>query len=150
MRSRVGRSTALAVVVLAATAVAGGALAAIAAHGTARAATTKVTVTETDYAIAPSIDTVSPGKVTFTVTNSGAVAHKFGIKGNGVNKKILGLIKPGATKSVTVVLKKKGTYTLFCPLHQAQGMTATFTVAAAPSGTTTNSTTGGTTTTHWA
>jgi len=116
------------VVVLTTTAVAG-AFAARAATGPAKAAATAVAVTETEYTIAPSTNTAPPGKVTFTVTNSGTIAHKFGIKGNGVKKAIKGLIQPGKTKVITVLLKKKGAYTLFCALHQAQGMTATFTVA---------------------
>lgn len=131
MKSSVKGTTILAVAALAATAVAGGALAAIAAHPTSRAAVSKIIVTETDYQIALDNNTVPPGKVNFVVTNSGSVAHKFALKGKvavGVKKAIKGLIQPGQTKSITIPLKK-GTYQLVCALHVGSGMTTTLTVA---------------------
>ena len=147
MKSRLGRkSTALAVAALVATAIAGGSLTAIAAaRGTAKAAVHKVIVTETDNQIALAPDTVVKGNTTFVVHNAGAVAHKFAIKGNGVSRHVLGLIKPGKTKSLVVPLKKLGAYQILCGLHAASGMTATLTVVA-PSPTTTTTTTNPTTT----
>lgn len=143
--SRIGRkgTVLLAVVVLAATAVAGGALAAVAARSTTTAATatTKITATESDYAIALSQSTNVPvGYVVFTVKNTSTTAHRFGVKGkNFTTKSILTLIKPGQTKTLKVQFLKKGTYTVFCKIHQSVGMKATLTVGATSS--TTNHTT---------
>ena len=152
MKSRIGKrgTVLLAVIVLAATAVAGGALATVAARhtatGTAAAKTTKIVVTETDYAIALSKSSSVPvGTVKFVVHNTSATAHKFGVKGKGVNKLISGLIQPGKTKTLTVVLKK-GTYTVSCKIHVSLGMKATLVVGGA--GATTTGTTTGTTTTN--
>jgi plastocyanin len=143
MRNRIGkRGTVLfAVVVLATAAVAGGALAAVAAHDTASTTTTKVTATETNYKIALSRVSVPAGKVIFTVHNASKTAHDFGIKGlNFTTKSIAGTIAPGATKSLTVTLKK-GTYTVFCKLHIALGMKKTLKVGAGTGTTTTHTTT---------
>jgi plastocyanin len=147
MRSRIGRkgTVLLAVVVLAATAVAGGALAAVAARTTATSATatTRINATETDYAIALSQSTNVPvGFVVFVVKNNSATAHRFGVKGKSfTTKSILTLIKPGQTKTLKVQFLKKGTYTVFCKLHQAMGMKATLTVGATSSTTTHTTTT---------
>lgn len=142
MQSRIGKkgSVFLAVVVLAAAAVAGGALAAFAAHSTGASTATQVKATEKNYTIGLSRASAPAGTVTFVVHNASNTAHKFGIKGaNFATKSIPGTIAPGATKKLTVTLKK-GTYTVFCALHVSSGMKHTFTVGGA-TGTTTHQTT---------
>jgi len=147
MRSRLGKkgTVFLASIVLAAAAVAGGALAAFAAHSTASVVTTKVTVTQTDYALALSTTSVPLGKVKFVVHNSSSIAHKFSVKGKGVSASISGLIKPGKTKSLTVTVKK-GTYKVWCSLHLKFGMKAFVGAGVTPP--TTASTTSGSTTNY--
>jgi plastocyanin len=146
MKSSLGRrGTILVVAALAAAAIAGGALAAIAAHGTSRAVTSVIHVTEgaSGYTIGLDKSTVPPGKVTFIVTNSGTIAHKFALIGKvamGHKKAIKALIQPGQTKSITIPLTKR-TYLVVCPLHRAQGMSATLTVASTPATTTNTNTT---------
>lgn len=140
MKSRLGRKgTVLAAVALAATAVAGGALAAIAAHGTTT--TTKITATETNYKITLSRNTAPVGTIAFTVHNSSkTTAHKFGVKGNGISKSITGYVNPGQTKLLTVTLPK-GTYTVYCALHASMGMKTTLKVGSGTGTTTTKTTT---------
>jgi plastocyanin len=140
MQSRYGRKgTVLVAAILAATAVAGGALAAIAAHGSTASAVQIINVTETDYAIGLSQYTATPGYVKFVVTNQGAVAHKFGLTYGGVYHHVAGVIEPGTTKSLKVLLPK-GKFTVFCKIHVASGMKALLTVAK-PGGTTSTTTT---------
>lgn len=146
MKSRHRRiGTVLVVGVLAATALAGGALAAMVSH--TATATTKIPVTEKNYRIVLKKHSFAKGKVTFVVKNTSNTAHEFKISGPGLSKRIPGLINPGKTKSLTVTLKK-GTYSLVCPLHLALGMKAS--IKAGGSGTSgtggTSTTSGGTTT----
>ena len=62
--------------------------------------------------------TVSKGKVTFRVTNKGALEHDFKIAG-----KVTPKLKPGKTISLTVTLKKgKAPYLCTIPGHAAAGM----------------------------
>lgn len=123
MKSRRGRiGTVLIAAVLVATALAGGALAARMAHRTT--AVTKIAVKEIDFKIVLKKHSFPKGKVTFVVHNAGATAHEFKVKGPGLSKRIPGNINPGATKKLTVTLRK-GTYTLSCPLHLALGMKTT-------------------------
>jgi plastocyanin len=144
MKSRNGRiGTVLVASVLAATALAGGALAAIAAHSSATV--TKIPVTEKNYRLVLKKHSFGTGKVTFVVHNTSSTAHQFKISGKGLSKQIPGLINPGATKTLTVTLKK-GTYTLSCPLHLALGMKTTI-KAGGTSGAGGTGGTGGTTTT---
>jgi plastocyanin len=122
MKSRNGRIGAMVVVsVLVATALAGGALAAIAARSAT--ATTQIPVTEKNYRIVLKKHTFAKGKVTFVIHNTSNALHQFKIKGPGVSKEIAS-INPGVTKKLTVTLAK-GTYTLSCPLHLALGMKTT-------------------------
>jgi plastocyanin len=138
MKSRHGRIwTVLIVTVLAATALAGGALAALMAHQTTAA--TKIAVTEVNYKIKLAKHSFKKGKATFVIHNTSGTVHQFKIKGPGVSK-MISAVNPGATKKLTVTLKK-GTYTLSCPLHVALGMKTTIKVAggSASGGTTTSS-----------
>ncbi|HZS29837.1 MAG TPA: cupredoxin domain-containing protein [Gaiellaceae bacterium] len=133
---------ALVAVVLAATALAGGALAAMAAHKATKTVTVKVT--EKNYRIVLAKHSFAKGKVTFVVKNASNTAHEFKITGPGLSKSIPGLIAPGKTKQLTVTLKK-GTYSLICPLHVALGMKTSIKVGGGTAGSTGG--TGGTTTT---
>ena len=71
------------------------------------------------------VKTLKRGKYTITVQDKSAI-HNFRIKGPGLNKQITTLSQVG-TKTVTVTLKK-GTYTILCDPHVAQGMKKTFRV----------------------
>jgi uncharacterized cupredoxin-like copper-binding protein len=85
---------------------------------------TKVTATETEFHIALSTTTFSPGQYTFTAVNKGHLQHDLVIDGPGVSDaKTQGLLAPGQSGSVTVTLKA-GTYDIFCgvPGHKAEGM----------------------------
>jgi uncharacterized cupredoxin-like copper-binding protein len=143
MKRRHGRIwTVLIATVLVATAVAGGSLAAVMAHRTT--ATTKIAVKEVDYKIKLTKHTFKKGKATLVIHNASHTLHNFKIKGPGVSKTISS-IKPGATKRLTVTLKK-GKYVLSCPIHVAFGMKTTITVGGGSStggGTTTGSSGGG-------
>jgi len=67
----------------------------------------------------------TPGKVTFTFTNIGHVAHDFKIDG-----KVTPLIQPGQTTKLAVTFTKAGTYPYLCtvPGHAEAGMKGSFTV----------------------
>jgi uncharacterized cupredoxin-like copper-binding protein len=67
---------------------------------------------------------VSKGKVTFRVTNRGALEHDFKIAG-----KVTPKLEPGKTVSLTVTLKKgKAPYLCTIPGHAAAGMRGVVTV----------------------
>lgn len=72
-----------------------------------------------------SAKSVKHGKVTFKITNKGAVQHDFKI--NGVKSK---LISSRKSTSITVNFKKKGSYAYMCnvPGHAAAGMKGTLKV----------------------
>jgi uncharacterized cupredoxin-like copper-binding protein len=68
--------------------------------------------------------TVTKGKVTFRVTNRGALEHDFKIGGKATPK-----LKPGKTVSLTATLKKgKARYLCTIPGHAAAGMKGVITV----------------------
>jgi len=123
-------------------AVAGAAIAAVRGHGTARAA--HVTVTEREYSIKLSANSLAAGTVTFKVHNAGHIAHALDLSGAGLKTTItVPTIAPGATRSVTVKLKN-GTLSLWCPLpgHASLGMKASLQLqgsTASSGGTTTGS-----------
>ena len=123
---------------------AGAALAipAIGARSTA-AKTVTIRVTATDFKFKLSRASVPTGTtVVFKVTNKGKIEHDFKINGKKTQ-----LIKPGETKSVKVVFKKKGRLTYICTVtgHAKLGMTGKFAVGttAITTTTTTTTTTGG-------
>jgi uncharacterized cupredoxin-like copper-binding protein len=66
-----------------------------------------------------------PGKVTFVVKNVGHVLHDFSIQG-----KKTPLLAPGKTATLVVTFKKKGNYPYLCtvPGHAQAGMKGVFTV----------------------
>ncbi len=68
--------------------------------------------------------TVTKGKVTFKVTNKGALEHDFKIAG-----KVTPKLKPGRTVSLTVLLRNgKAPYLCTVPGHAAAGMRGVLTV----------------------
>jgi len=85
-----------------------------------------VTVSLKEWMIAPTEMTVAAGKVTFTITNAGAIDHNFAIE--GADKKVE-LITPSDTKTLEITLEP-GSYNILCDLagHQEAGMTGKLTV----------------------
>jgi uncharacterized cupredoxin-like copper-binding protein len=100
------------------------------AQGAASSAHT-IAVQETEFKITlPAQTTLTPGKVTFDVTNAGKIPHDLAIEGG----KIAGptktpTIAPGKTATLTVSLAA-GSYTLYCTItgHRQLGMVAKLTV----------------------
>lgn len=82
-----------------------------------------MTATETEFHIALSTTTFSPGTYTFTAVNRGHLSHDLYIDGPGVNNMKTSLLAPGQSGSVTVTLRA-GTYDIHCgvPGHKAEGM----------------------------
>jgi uncharacterized cupredoxin-like copper-binding protein len=90
-----------------------------------------VTATETEFHIALSTKSFSPGTYKFPAVDNGHLQHNLVINGPGVNQiKTAGLLSPGQSASVTVTLHK-GSYDIYCgvPGHQAQGMNMNITVS---------------------
>jgi uncharacterized cupredoxin-like copper-binding protein len=117
------------ILLLAALALAGAALAGVVAH--ASASKTTIRVTEREYKISLSTTHAAAGPVRFEIKNTGKLAHALSIAGTGVTAKTK-LIQPGKT-AVLLVTLKSGAYSLWCPVpgHAALGMKAKVT---APSG----------------
>jgi uncharacterized cupredoxin-like copper-binding protein len=104
---------------------------AAAASGAAAGGTTAVTAIETEFHIALSKKSFSPGTYKFTAVDKGHLQHNLVINGPGVNMaKTAGLLSPGQSASVTVTLSK-GSYDIFCgvPGHKAEGMNVNITVS---------------------
>jgi hypothetical protein len=144
------------ILLLAALAVAGAAVAGVVAH--ASPTKTTVRVTEREFKIGLSTTKAVAGRVRLEIKNTGKYPHALAISGAGVNTKTK-LIQPGKS-AVLLVTLKHGAYSLWCPVpaHAARGMKATLTTPGAigdGGGTTTNNatttstgtTTGDTTTT---
>jgi uncharacterized cupredoxin-like copper-binding protein len=97
------------------------ALPASANRGSANMAmTVKVTAGKpTEFAFTLKPKAVMHGKVTFVVTNSGAIVHDFQILGKKTPN-----INPGKTAKLTVTFKKAGKYPYICTVsgHAAAGM----------------------------
>lgn len=90
-----------------------------------------IKVQESEWKIVlPPTATLSPGKVTFDVQNTGKIQHDLAIKGSGVaGPSKTPLISPGGTAQLTVSLST-GNYTLYCsvPGHEQLGMKAQISV----------------------
>jgi uncharacterized cupredoxin-like copper-binding protein len=101
--------------------------------GPAGASTKTVTVkaVETEFHIALSKKSFSPGKYTFVATNKGKDTHALEITGPGLKSPATPDINPGQSAKLTVTLKK-GKYDVFCPVpgHKMLGMNVNLTVAA--------------------
>ena len=119
------------ILLLAALALAGAAVAGVVAH--ASASKTTIRVTEREYKISVSATKAAAGPVRFEIKNTGKYAHALAIAGAGVSKKTP-MIKPGKT-AVLLVTLKQGAYSLWCPVpgHAALGMKAKVT-APTPAG----------------
>jgi uncharacterized cupredoxin-like copper-binding protein len=137
------------ILLLAALALAGAAIAGVVAH--ASASKTTIRVTEREYKIALSATHAPAGPVRLEIKNTGKYAHELAISGAGVSKKTP-LIKPGKS-AVLLVTLKQGAYSIWCPVpgHAARGMKAKLTAPTAAGGgggaaTTTSGGGGGTTT----
>ena len=107
--------------------------------GPAGASTKSTTVKaiETEFKIALSKKTFSPGKYTFVAENKGKDTHALAITGPGLKNAATPDIAPGKSLDLKVTLKS-GKYDVFCPVpgHKALGMNVNITV----SGTTIHST----------
>jgi len=109
---------------------------------------TVVKAVETDFHIALSKSTFSPGKYTFVAQNKGQVTHSLEITGPGLSNAKAKNISPGHSTKLTVTFKK-GAYDIFCPIpgHKALGMNVNIVVGGAATtssgGTTTTSHSGG-------
>ena len=137
------------ILLLAALALAGAAVAGVVAH--ASASKTTIRVTEREFKIGLSTTHAPAGPVRFEIKNTGKLAHALAISGAGVKTKTK-LIQPGKT-GVLLITLKQGAYSIWCPIpgHAAQGMKATVTVPTAGGGgggavTTSGGGAGGTTT----
>jgi uncharacterized cupredoxin-like copper-binding protein len=109
---------------------------------------TTVTATETDFHIALSKHSFSPGKYTFEAENKGAVTHALEITGPGLSKPKTKNLAPGQSTKLAVTLKK-GAYDIFCPVpgHKALGMNVNITVGSGSGASTTAKTSNSTTST---
>jgi len=89
-----------------------------------------VSVTETEFKIAPNTFTAPAGKVTFSIKNAGTVQHDITVTVNG-KAESSPLADPGKTITWTTPDSlAAGTYQVYCsvPGHKESGMTATLTV----------------------
>ena len=110
------------ILLLAALALAGAAVAGVVAH--ASASKTTIRVTEREYKIGLSTTRAAAGPTRFEIKNTGKYAHALAIAGAGVKTRTK-LIQPGKTV-VLLVTFKRGAYSLWCPVpgHAAEGMKA--------------------------
>jgi uncharacterized cupredoxin-like copper-binding protein len=129
------------------------ALGALSLSGTAGASkAVKVKAVETEFHIALSKKTFSPGTYTFVAENKGKVTHALEITGPGLHGPATADISPGKSADLNVVFKD-GKYDVFCPVpgHKMLGMNVNIVVSGkghpAASIGTTQTTTGGSGTT---
>jgi plastocyanin len=127
------------IILLAALALAGAAVAGVVAQ--AGASKTTIRVTEREFKIGLSTTHAPAGLVRLEVRNTGTYAHALSISGAGVKAKTK-LIPPGKS-AVLLVTLKRGAYSLWCPVpgHAARGMKARLTTPGASSSTGTTATT---------
>jgi len=73
--------------------------------------------------------TLTAGKQSFHVVNSGKELHSFEIEGNGVHARLPSELSAGGESHYSIDLSP-GTYTVYCPVkdHKQRGMTTTITV----------------------
>ena len=107
---------------------------ALAVGGPAGASTKSTTVKaiETEFKIALSKKTFSPGKYTFVAENKGKITHALAISGPGLKNAATPDIAPGKSLDLKVTLKN-GKYDIFCPVpgHKQLGMNVDVTVSGA-------------------
>lgn len=99
----------------------------------AAAAPKIVTVTEKEWSIVLSRRHLAPGTYKFVIRNKGKITHSFAISSSTSKHEVKGLLKPGASKTLTVTLKT-GRYSAYCPIpgHANAGMRAAFVVGSPP------------------
>lgn len=98
-----------------------------------QAASNQVTVQMTEFHLALSRQTFTPGTYTFVAVNAGQTVHAIEVDGPGVSdQRTPGDVRPGQSASLTVTLQP-GSYELYCPVdgHKSKGMDTHFTVAGA-------------------
>jgi hypothetical protein len=103
-----------------------------AAPAGASAKTTTVKAVETDFHIALSKKSFSPGRYTFVAVNKGQTTHALAITGPGLKNAHTADISPGQSVKLTVTFKD-GRYDIFCPVpgHKMLGMNKNVTVKGA-------------------
>src|SRR5437762_12679054 len=93
------------------------------AHRTA-ADPAAVSATLSEWKIELSRGTITAGRVTFTVTNTGSIPHALEVEGQGIEQETA-VIQPGANATLTLTLTP-GTYDVYCPVgedsHKKLGM----------------------------
>src|SRR4029079_13125047 len=84
-----------------------------------------ISVDEFEFGFSLSRHTISAGKVTFLMGNSGSLIHNFAVVGSASGA----FLVPGQTARMTVTLKP-GTYIYVCGVkdHAAEGMQGTLVV----------------------
>jgi plastocyanin len=95
----------------------------VAAPAGASSHVTTVKAVETDFHIALSKKTFTPGKYTFLAQNKGQTTHALQITGPGLKNAKTKNFSPGQSAKLTVTFKS-GRYDIFCPVpgHKALGM----------------------------
>ena len=86
-------------------------------------------VTLDDFFIAPQRIRARPGRITFRITNKGAIGHTLRVKQGGRDVVAIKALLPGATTTATGTFTR-GDYKLVCILgnHEVLGMYGTLTV----------------------
>jgi len=91
-----------------------------------------VSVSETEYKIAPAKGSAKAGKVTITIKNAGAIQHALSIENAGPGGKDLksSTVDPGGTTTLSATIKP-GKYEWYCPIdgHRGLGMQGTLVVS---------------------
>jgi len=85
-----------------------------------------VSVKLSEWKVELSQSSITPGPVTFNVTNTGTIPHAFEVEGQGIERETT-VIQPGSSATLTLTLKP-GTYEVYCPVgndsHKKLGMQA--------------------------
>ena len=99
------------------------ALALAVASVTSAATSLKISASKTSLKFNKKTLHAKRGKVTIVMSNPSSTKHAVAVEGHGIDKdgKTVG---KGGTSRVTVTIKKKGTYTFYCPVdgHEDAGM----------------------------
>jgi plastocyanin len=93
---------------------------------------TPIGIGEREFKIAVYRPRVRPGALKFTIRNLGEDAHDLVVRQGG--RRVGGLkaaVKPGATATLRLTLRRPGRYQLVCTVadHEARGMRATLRVS---------------------